>query len=174
MFFCREAKFVYWDCARCGSTSVMTHLAKKHYLERYGKRRHLLKCPPEMRSWKSFTVVRHPYQRVVSFFWMRLMNGKAKNFEEWIEAVDAFKYSQLRYSDRADHTIKLEEIDKAGDILPFWPEGEFPHRHKSDRETFTISGRRFEEIPDNFLTKERKALIARKFKEDFKRLGYKI
>lgn len=181
MFYCRDPKFVYLDCSRCGSTSVMNHLGSHYHLERYGLRRHVLQVPSEMRDWTKFTVVRNPYSRMASVFWLKHVNGKTgSSFEEWLNRIDPWKWAQCRYARKSDHVLKIEEIDKASEVLGFWPSTPFPRRNVSNdnakKGMISRSGQKWKKKPplEEMLTPLVKKLIAKRFREDFKEFGYQI
>jgi hypothetical protein len=173
MFYCKKPKFVYLDCARCGSTSVMNHLGGGHKLVRYGARRHVLEVPKRMLSWPSFTVVRDPYTRMRSVYWLKWVNKRTVlPFEGWLEKIDSTRWAQHRFSQMADKFFKIEEIEEARD-LPFWPKAEFPHNNNSKTNKTTTHAGAWEPMPDGLLTDEAKGIIAKRFSEDFTAHGYK-
>jgi len=67
MFICDNPKFVYVSFTKSGSSSMYA-LFNQHYAG-LNKPRHHRKIPDEYSIYPSFTVVRNPYSRMVSWWW---------------------------------------------------------------------------------------------------------
>jgi hypothetical protein len=129
--------------------------------------------PEKMKSWPSFTVVRDPYTRMRSVYWLKRANKVTSlSFEDWLEKIDPLRWSQYRYSQKADRFFKIEEIEEASE-LPFWPKTEFPHSNNSKTNKTTTHAGAWEPMPDGLLTDEAKEIIVRRFSRDFEDHGYK-
>lgn len=129
-----------------------------------------------MRDWTKFTVVRNPYNRMASVFWMKYMNGRTgPSFEEWLNRIDPWKWAQCRFARLADHVFKIEKIEEAR-ALDFWPDTPFPHRHDSKTKEWTRVGTKWRPIPDKekLLTDSAKKIIRKRFRGDFKECGYRL
>lgn len=141
--------------------------------------------PPAFKKYPSFTVVRNPYPRLVSWWWSAVYNVKDDRYGHQREL--ARKGLDTRFSNflklwakkpqtrqvivleenkgKIDHVVKLENINEELRALPFFQEenfGEIPDfNHRPDRPRWqdTIE-------PKDYI------MINKIYHEDFKAFGY--
>jgi hypothetical protein len=171
MHICKKAKFVFLANPKTGTRSVLNHLRSEHKVEVEG-RDHSWVVPEKYKKWSSFSVVRHPYTRMASIYWLAFNNYKfrGKSLKYYLNNVYR---PQSRYAN-VDKVIRFENMDEELKELTFWPKGELPHYNDTRLKEVTKRGERWKKPPpwEEVLTPEVKGIIYSQYQKDFELFGY--
>lgn len=136
--------------------------ANVKHLHLYG----ILRLNPEYKNYFSFTIVRNPYDRTMSYFFWNNGN-KPFDREKFIIFVKKCNDFQFRYVTEpgtgkllVKRILKFEDLNAEIKSLPISIPG-LPHLNKSHNSS------------GNFYDKELRELVYEKFKKDFELFGYK-
>lgn len=171
MHVCKKSKFVFLANPKTGTRSVLNHLRSEHKIE-MEDRDHSWIIPDRYKKWFSFSVVRNPYERMASIYWLAFNNAKfsGKTFEHYLHKTHR---KQSLYKN-VDKVIRFENMNDELKDLPFWPKGELPHFNDSRLKDITKRGERWKKPPpwEEILTPGIKALIYSQYRNDFELFGY--
>ena len=132
-------KFVYVSNTKSGSSSVYKFL-EQNYTVQMRFNRPFKKIPPAFIDYPSFTVVRHPYPRLTSWWWSAVYNVKDDRYGHQRELAKMkldtrfshfLKLWKTKKQTRQvvvleenkqgiDYVVKLENIDEEMSNLPFF------------------------------------------------------
>lgn len=196
MPFDLEKKFIFVHIPKTGGVSIETSLdlfhTEKFYLGRWNAKvvdgvgyalQHLTlplikKLKPEVKDFKSFTVVRNPYEKAVSefFFIHKDYHKKPKKsldgFEKWLEDeyfLHKMDHTLPQYKfidDSIGMIVKHEHLNERWfDICDYIeiPHKELPFYNRTGRNTSDL----VKSLPQNIKDK-----IYKKFEKDFDTFGY--
>tara|TARA_R110000824_G_scaffold11527_1_gene50270 strand:- start:3597 stop:4118 length:522 start_codon:yes stop_codon:yes gene_type:complete len=171
MHICKKSKFVFLANPKTGTRSILSHLRSEHDIRGVG-RDHSWSIPAKYKKWSSFSVVRNPYTRMASIYWVAFNNHKfrGKTFKYYLN--HSYR-PQGRYRN-VDAVVRFENMDEELKSLPFWPKGELPHHNDSGLKEITIRGERWKKPPpwEEMLTPEIKHIIYSQYQNDFELFGY--
>lgn len=179
MHYCEDPQFVFIPNPKTGTRSTLEWLRQRYEVKMWEgedglKGTHYTGIPKRMQDWPSFTVVRNPYDRMVSLWWTA---RHMKKFRRWpIKRYLTHTFRpQSKWGNAAKIVLKFEEIPECLKQLPFWHDGKFPWANDSRFKNKTRKGIKWDPIPpkDEVLTPDVKTLIAKKYSMDFELYGYK-
>jgi hypothetical protein len=176
MWFSKKANCVFLANQKTGTRSVIGYLMDNYGLRLVGRKEHGARIPKRYENRFSFTFVRNPYERTVSLWWTRTrLRPQSRRFgmglEDWIRDVHA---SQLKFVN-VDRVCRFENFEEEIMSLPFYVPGTvIPHKNPSRRKRRTKAGGLVKPMPpyEQLLTPKIKELIAERYEEDFRVLGY--
>ena len=180
MHISHKHRFVYIGIPRTGSRSMFQWLSDNYQSENLGGH-HDCNVPEEFSDYLVFTVVRNPYDRMVSgWFYEPTLKyphdpPKSKTFADSMrrhlaaDPQDTGMWTQKRFVEQADISLVLhfERRPQCLAELPFVDAGNippFPHWNASDRPP----GRNFFDL----FSKEDEKLVWEHSAEDFASFGY--
>jgi len=200
MPFDLEKKFIFVHIPKTGGVSIATSLdlfhTEKFYLGRWNAKvidgvgyalQHLplpliKKLRPEVSDFKSFTVVRNPYEKAISeyFFIHKDYHKKPKtnldDFEKWLEEeyfLHKMDHTIPQYEfidDSIGMIVKNEELnEKWNDICDYigYQRKELPFYNVTRRKTAPSTSDLVKSLPQSVRDK-----IYNKFEKDFETFGY--
>ena len=174
----QEHKAIFIHIPKNAGTSIETLFTNKSFRIQPYKHANIheikKKFPEIYNSYRKFTIIRNPYDKMVSwYFYLKRNLGKSYDiidFNEWIK--DPFKFwhvndptyfldSQHTWVDDTVVLIKYENLDKELNQF-FGKEINLPITNKSDHDHFS-----------SYYNKESSNIIYNKYKKDFEKYNYK-
>lgn len=180
MDYSDNPKVVFIAIPKTGTRSVVdymkTHLCARRYPD---TRTHEEIVPAALKKHFAFTVVRNPYDRMISYWWSTCMRegGAGHSLEEFLKRpiqpnIREFQHPYIERN-RIDKVIHFENLVQEFKQLPFYIKGtEFGWLNPTIKPSTKHPNPR--PPTSELLTPEVQNTIATKFAKDFEVCGYSI
>jgi hypothetical protein len=177
MHYSDNPKIVFVAIPKTGTRSVVDYL-EEHFNARKAKgtHTHSSDIPARLKNHYSFTIVRNPFDRMVSYWWStckRPGSPKRMGFETFLlqEGLrGGFQYPYFKLN-RFDKVIRYENLERDFMKLPFFIEG-------TSLKWLNPTVREWKGPPRpstlEILTPRTCEIIRKKFRKDFELLGYSM
>lgn len=173
MHYSNNPKVVFVAIPKTGTRSIVTYMEDHLNAKKFkGSRTHTVKIPTRLKNHYAFTVVRNPFDRMVSYWWSTCMRpkGSRMEFEAFLQGNRRSHQYPFVTNNKLDKIIRYENLDEEFAAAPFYVEGtSLKHINTTVREWNGIPPR---PPTRELITPKIEKMIVEIFAKDFEVLGY--